>query len=66
MRGFASQSGCYGHGGDTITGSNMERIASDTVLHFMTEQICEPNPNSKGKWENRDKSRLQNLRKGKR
>lgn len=34
-------------------------IGSDTVFPFMKEQICESNPNSKGNWENRDKSRLQ-------
>lgn len=59
MRGFASQSGCSGHGGDISTGSDVQRIASDTVFHFMEEQVYEPNPNSKGKWENRDKSSLQ-------
>lgn len=59
MRGFASQAGCYGHGGNTSTGSNVGIIASDTVFHFMKEQTSESNPNSKGKWENRGKSRLQ-------
>lgn len=49
MRGFASQSGCSGHGGDTNTGSDVQRIASATVFHFIKEQMCEPNANSKGK-----------------
>lgn len=39
MRVFVSQLGCYGHGGDTSTGSDVGRIASDTVYHFMKEQI---------------------------
>lgn len=59
MRGSASQSGCSGHGGDTSKGSDVQRIASDAMFHFLEEQICEPNSNSKGKWENRDKSWLQ-------